>query len=263
MGQEQKSARNIMAAAAQVAATKGIVDPLDLNKRFSFGKQADTLNMVDEHAKAIQLNWRITNKTSDTHTIAIGCLLGDTAPNMTQFATLSDVKKATGATAVLKDGIIIDGTDGADLTATSTDTYRKMDEFLRYTGVTCTRIVGLSMVSRNATNGNGDSSNYDLKIRSIWVNPLQDQPEVKELNLRPLVPTGANFTESRLNVNFIRQNHPFVMTNEHWNTIQINPNTELMLTVYVGAQFSKAQDFWRSIKASDDIIRPGLINSAI
>ena len=257
MNHEIKAAHRLLETAHMVSKQKGIPDPLDLTRRFSFGKQADALSMVDEHAKAIQLNWRIKNLTASTQTVAISSLI-TSAINNTQFADLSAMQTAVGATATLKDGIIIDGTDGADLTATSTDNDKKLDDFLRYIGKNPTRIVKLSMVSRNATSGAADSSNYDLKLRTVFASPFE-VPVVKELNLRPLVPTGANFTESRLNVDFQRLAFPVVLSNENFATLQINANTELQITVYVGAQLSKAQSFWRDVKAADEVLRPELL----
>lgn len=249
-------ASRILTAAKAVEMRTNKSDVLDLARKFSYGKQAGTNNMVDEHAKAIQLNLRITNLTDNLHTV---CLAGLTSSfNPTIFPDIAALKAALSATGVLKDGVIVNDGSGKELKAELTDSGLNLDQFIKYIANNPTRLVGLSMVSRNATTGAGDSQNYDLKLKTHWVSPF-DVPTKKELNLRPLVVTGANFTQERLNVNFVEQAFPVILSAEHGFSIQIAKNTELTITLFIGAQDSRPQLFWRDIKAADDVIRPELI----
>lgn len=250
------SASRILTAAKTAEIQKNRVDVLDLGKRFSYGKQSDTMNLVDEHAKAIQVNLSIKNVTDNLHTVAFAGFTSTLNP--TQFAGDTAIKAAINATAILKNGKIVDDGSGKELTAKLTDSGLDLDSLLKYIAMNPTRLVGMSMVSRNASTLAGESTNYDLKMKTHWVSPF-DVPQVKELNLRPLVMTGANFTQERLNVNFIKQSFPVVLSHEHFLSLQINSGTELMITLYIGAQDSAAQRFWRDIKTADDIIRPELI----
>lgn len=250
------SAGRILTATKKIEIEKNRNDILDLGKRFSYGKQSDTQNLVDEHAKAVQLNLQITNTTDNTHTIAIGGI--STTLNLTQFPNSAAATSALSATAMLKNGVIVNDGVGKTLEASLTDAGLSLEALINYIANTPSRLVGMSIVSRNATTGDGDSSNYDLKMTTNWVSPF-DVPVKKELNLRPLVVTGANFTQERLNINFIKQAFPVILSNEHFLNLQIVPNTKMTITLYFGAQDSKAQRFWRAMKDADEVIRPELI----
>lgn len=253
-------ANEIDKAIAHTTAPGSVKDPLDMRRRLSFGKGTRTQNMIDEHAKAIQLNWILTNTTTSVKTIGISTFF-DSVKNPTIYDNTSQVLADIGADYLLKNGDLYRGTgDASDeaVTAVSTDSNKPLNRFLRFAGTNPTRVVGLSMVSRNASTGQPEASNYDLKIRSIW-SRFDDVPTINELNLKPLVPTGANFNTDRLNVNFIEQNFKFIISPEHFVTMQLAPNTSLALTVYVGAMSSDSQLFWRDINEADDVMRPVLL----
>ena len=250
------NAARITEAAQRIQISKHKPDVLDLGKRYSYGKNTNTQNFVDEHAKAVQLNLVLTNLTTNLHTVAFGAITSTL--NATQYATEAAIKTAIGATAIMKKGKIIDDGLGKELTANFTDSGRDLDEFIKYFSQNPTRIVGMNMVSRNATTGAGENSNFDLKIKQHFVSPF-DIPLETEKNLRPLVMTGMNFTQERLNVNFIKEAFQALLSNEHFFSLQIKPNTELSITLYIGAQDSKAQRFYRDIKAADDVLRPAML----
>lgn len=255
---QQMVTSSILQRAEEVQAKKNKVDVLDVRKRFSYGKDTQTTNLVDERVKAIQVNLKITNLTGTLQTVAFGAISASFNP--TQFPNEAAALTAVSATGLLKNGVIVDEGPGKTLTASLTDSGLSLDAFIKYISNNPTRITGLSMVSRNATTFAGDSTNYDLKMRTYWVSPF-DVPVKKELNLRPLVVTGANFTQERLNVDFIKHAFPLILSPEHFWTLQIASNTELMITVYVGAQDSRSQLFWRDIKAADDVLRPTVVES--
>jgi hypothetical protein len=235
-------------------------DVLDIRKRLSYGRGTGTQNLIDEHAKAIQLSWTITNTTVTMKTIALSSFF-DTLKNTTQFGTVAELLTEIKADAAILDGDVITVDADHKVIATSTDAERPLEAFLRYFASNPTRLVGMALRSSNATTGAPESSNYDLKMRSYYVSPF-DVPKMEELNLAPLVPAGTNFNTDRLNVNFIIQNFQALLSNENFLTMQINPNTKLSITLYVGAQKSNAQSFYRDIKQADDILRPELIRVA-
>lgn len=231
-------------------------DLVDLKGRLSYGKGTGTQNLLDEHAKAIQLSWTISNTTTVMKTIAISPFF-DTLKNTTQYNTVAELLTAVKADHALTEGDIVRVDADHALVANSTNSEQPLKHFLRYIASNPTRIVGLAMRSANATTGQPERSNYDLTIRSYYVSPFE-LPVKKELNLRPLVPTGLNFNSDCLNLNFILQNFHALLSPENILTLQIQPNTTLTMTVYVGAQYSRSQEFYRIIKDADNVLRPEL-----
>lgn len=231
-------------------------DVVDLKGRLSYGKGTGTQNLVDEHSKAIELNWTISNTTTTLKTIAISPFF-DTLKNTTQFNTVAELLAAVKADHALTSGDIVRVDADHALTADSTNSEQPLKQFLRYIASNPTRIVGLAIRSSKVSTGQPESSNYDLTMRSYYVSPFE-LPVKRELNLKPLVPTGANFNTDRLNVNFILQNFQALLSPENILTMQIQPDTALSLTVYVGAQYSRAQEFYRIIRDADNVMRPEL-----
>ena len=246
------------ATAARLAANAPILGILDRN--YSFGPKNAGKNFVDEHAKALQVSWKIRNNTADDVIVLLSTLFSDTDVNTTQFATVSEVLTLTASDAVFKTGTIVNGDADADVTVSSTKSGRVIEHLLRYAGQSPLRFTKWSMKSRTVA-GEKESSNYDNTIKSFWVSPF-DVPVIEELELRPLQKGDMNFNPDMLDVNFIANNFHAILSREHLLQVQVNAGTELSISAFIGAQDSAPQRFFRDIKKADDVLRPELLRMA-
>jgi hypothetical protein len=230
---------------------------LDLAKSLSYGVQNSASNMIDERAKADKLSWEISNKTADAHYIVLSSLY-DNAKNQTLFDNINDmlatVVPNVPSTNVwaFKDGRLT-GTTGADLAVSSKTPGRKINQFLNYIGQSPTRVTKIRLKSVT-TAGAQDLGNLDNEIKTMFFSPFA-QPVEKPLALGPLVRTNNNFSPNILEVDFIDEAFPVILSNEHFLVLQVNAGTVLNITAFIGAQDSRAQRHWRTIKDADDIVR--------
>lgn len=230
---------------------------LDFTKSLSYGVQNSANNMIDEKAKADKIAWEILNSTADAHYVVISSLF-DNNKNNTIFDTVADMLSnvVPGVSSSLvwafKDGRLV-GTDGAELKVSSKTPGRKINQFLNYVRTSPTRLTGLRLKSVT-TAGANDLGNLDNEIKTMFFSPFA-QPVEKQLPLAPLVRTNNNFSPNILDIDFINEAFPVILSNEHFMVIQVNAGTVLNLTVMVGAQDSPAQRHWRTIKNADDILR--------
>lgn len=230
---------------------------LDLQKSLSYGVQNSASNLIDERAKADKLSWEIKNTTTETHYLVLSSLY-DNSRNTTIFANIAEMLAAVvpGVSSSLvwafKDGRLV-GTSGAELTVSSKTPGRSINQFLNYFGQNPSRIVKMRIKSVT-TSGAQDLGNLDNEIKTMFFSPFA-QPVEKQLPLAPLVRTNNNFSPNILEVDFIDEAFPLILSNEHFTVFQVNAGTVLNLTAFVGAQDSKAQRFWRTIKDADNILR--------
>lgn len=240
---------------AQKLAQNGKV--LDLGKDLSYGKDSGTNNMIDERVKAANISWEIKNTTSDNHYVVISSLF-DNAKNQTIFTNVNDMlaNVVPGVSSTLvwafKDGRLT-GTTGAELVCASRTSGRNINQFLSYIGQTPTRICGVRMKSTVASSGAQDQGNYDQELRTVFFSPLS-QPVENLLSLSRFV-KPTSFSGNIVDISFIDEAFPVILSNEHFMVLQVNAGTILNLTLQVGAQDSRAQRMWRNIKKADDVIR--------
>lgn len=225
----------------------------------SFGKGNKALSFVDEAAKAHRFSLTIKNDSADDAFIVIGGFNPNL--NLTQFADASDILAKFGADAVLQDGVILAGTPGTgytgEVSVKANDSRRTVNGFLRYAAMSPLRVTNFKMTSRSLITNAGEATNYDNLVRSHWVSPFEDTVS-NDLDLRPLQVGGNNFNREMLEVDFQTQGggFNFIVSNEHFNIIQVNKHTELSITMSIGGQLSAAQQFYRIVKKADDIMAP-------
>lgn len=230
---------------------------LDLGKSLSYGVQNSANNLIDERAKADKLSWEIKNATAEAHYIVLSSLY-DNARNTTMFSTVAEMLAAVvpGVAAAnvwaFKNGDIA-GALEAKLTISSKTPGRSINHFLNYVNSAPTRITKMRLKSVTVA-GAADLGNLDNEIKTMFFSPLA-QPVEKQLTLSPLVRTNNNFSPNIIDIDFIDEAFPVVLSNEHFVVLQVNAGTILNLTAYVGAQDSPAQRHWRTIKNADDILR--------
>lgn len=233
---------------------------LDIEKRLSYGVQKSATNMIDERPKADEVALEIRNATEDSQFIVISPLFGG-SQNPTLFADVRDMLEncVPGADPArvhaLQDGDIwIDDDDSAKkLSAASKSSGFFIDRFLRYIGMCPTRIVRARLKSVTLA-GVADTGNFDNRITSMFFSPFS-APKEDFLSLAPLIQTGINFNANMLDVDFIDQAFPLILSNEHFTIIQVNAGTVFTMNLFVGAQDSPAQRHWRFMRRADDIIR--------
>ncbi len=221
-------------------------------RNLSFGAKTDTKNLIDERDKAIKIAFKVANASASDAFVVLYPLIDSTtamrALNPSIYPSKATFVSGVGGTP------LIDGTVITDVTCTSLDNAITMEQMMRYIAKNPTRLTGVKMKSKIISSGAKDSSNYDNKFKTIWMNAF-DVNEVKDLSLAPLQIGMSNFNPDMLEVDFLKQGFPVVISDEHAFLFQVNAGTELTMTISVGAQDSKAQRFWRNIKKADEVLR--------
>ena len=230
---------------------------LDLNKGLSYGVNNSANNLIDERAKADKLVWEIANTTDKDVYIVISSLFTG-ATNLTTFANIAEMQAAVvpGADAAIvlpfANGRIA-GDAVAGVTVSSKTPGRSINQLLRYIGRNSSRITKMRLKSVTTANA-ADLGNFDNEIKSMFFSPFST-PVENQLGLSRLVKTNNNFSPNILDVDFVAEAFPFILSSEHFNIMQVNAGTKLNITVEIGAQDSAPQRFWRTIKNADDILR--------
>lgn len=232
---------------------------LDLGKRLSYGVQNSASNLIDERVKVDKLSWEISNGTDEAQFLVISSLYNN-ARNNTMFSTVAEMLAAcvpgvpTGNVWAFQQGKIAEPAVGKVLNVSSKTPGRQINQFLNYLNTVPTRVTAMRLKSVNKADGQADLGNLDNEIKSMFFSPLA-QPVEKQLPLSPLVKTNNNFSPNILDVDFVDEAFPLILSNEHFTVIQVNAGTVLNLTVSVGAQDSAPQRHWRTIKDADNILR--------
>lgn len=243
---------------AQRLAAEGAKLDVGDNRKYSYGTKAGVKNMISESAQAMELSWKITNKTDSDVIFLFSTFFGNDSSNTTQFETIDELLEATASDYTFAPGTLIlgkgagDVPNGKDLIVTSLKTGRSISHFLRYAGQSPLRFTRWSLKSKQISTGAKDSSNYDNEIKSFWFSPFDD-PQIDYLNLRPLQRPDA-FNADLLDIDFLDQNFRMQLDNEHFIQMKVNSNTELTMSVYVGAQDSRSQAFYRFLNKADDVM---------
>jgi hypothetical protein len=232
---------------------------LDLGKNLSYGVQNSASNLIDEKAKVDKLAWEIKNSTSEAHYLVLSGLY-DNGKNTTIFDSVANmlsnvVPNVPVATVwAFKDGVLLDDEgSGGELRVSSKTPGRKINQFLNYVSQSPTRVTHLRLKSVTIA-GAQDLGNLDNEIKTMFFSPFA-QPVEKQLPLAPLVKTNSNFSPNIMDVNFVDEAFPVILSNEHFLILQVNAGTILNITASIGAQDSRAQRHWRTIKNADDILR--------
>jgi hypothetical protein len=248
---------------AQLASTHS--DILDTQKKLSYGVQKSANNMIDERPKADEVVFEIRNATDESQFLVLSSLFEDDT-NKTIFGSVREGLTACvpGAEATrvhaLKNGLVYQAVDddddpitGKTLTVASKSSGILLDRVLRYIGMCPTRVTKARFKSVTL-GGAADTGNFDNRITNLFFSPFAP-PKEDFLSLAPLVQSGINFNANILDVDFIDQAFPFIMSNEHYTVLQINSGTVLTINMFIGAQDSPAQRHWRIMRKADDLIR--------
>ena len=234
---------------------------LDLDKDYSYAVNSGAINAYDEGSKAIELPWLIKNRTESSQFLVISSLFEEDKNN-TIFGTIREAltacvpSVAASRVHAFQSGDIYVtpgvGNEAKKLSAESLDGSRDIEQFLRYVGKNPTRLIKMRLSSTTAANA-PDMSNIENSLKTMFFSPF-DPPVEKRLGLSNLI-NQAFLTNNILDVNFVDQAFPVILSNEHFFILQINPGTDLKLNVFVGAQDSKAQRFWRRTRQAADLKR--------
>lgn len=230
---------------------------LDLNKGLSYGVKNSASNLIDERAKADKLVWEVAN-TLDEDVFIILSSLFTGSPNFTIFGSIAEMKSAVvpGAAA---DVVLpfangrIAGDANAGVTVSSKTPGRSIDQLLRYIGRNPSRVTRMRLKSTTIANA-ADLGNFDNEIKTMFFSPFST-PVENQLGLSRLVKTNNNFSPNILDIDFVSEAFPFILSSEHFTIMQVNKGTRLNISVEIGAQDSAPQRFWRTIKNADDILR--------
>ena len=235
-------------------------------KVISFGSKNGTKNFIDEVHKSIEFGFQVKNETDKSIYIAIVAGLGVFNSgnhvqefNPASFMAASDLLTRSGADCVLSDGTIYEKEIGDSgvynaVTAITKNSKRKIAEVTKFAAKSPFRFTRFVMSSYK-NDGTPESSNYNNRIKSLWVSPFEDTVE-QEFSLRSIV--RDKFQAHLLELDFQKDapNLQAIMSDEHIMVIQVNAGTTLNINSYVGAQLSQAQYFYRAASAADNIMRP-------
>lgn len=234
-------------------------------KVVSFGAKSGTKSFIDEVSKSVEFGLTIRNETSQNVFIAIVSGLG-TFSNHAQsfnpggFMAADDLLRRVGADCVLADGTIFEkekapasGTYDA-VTVTTKNAKRKINELTKYAAKNPFRFTKFVLTS-SKNDGTPESSNFNNRIKSIWLSPIVDTVE-QEFSLRSIV--RDKFQAQMLEVDFQKDapNLQAIVSDEHAMVIQVNAGTTLSIGAYIGAQLSNAQYLYRLANTADSIMRP-------
>jgi hypothetical protein len=238
---------------------------LDLSKRNSYGLQRAANNMIDERPKADEVVFEIKNATDESQFLVLSSLFEDDT-NKTIFGDVREALTACVPSAeetrvhALKNGLVYQAVNsesapiaGKTLTVASKSSGIMLDRVLRYIGMCPTRVTKARFKSVTL-GGAADTGNFDNRITNLFFSPFAP-PKEDFLSLAPLVQSGINFNANILDVDFIDQAFPFILSNEHFTVLQINAGTVLTINMFIGAQDSPAQRHWRFMRRADEVIR--------
>lgn len=226
----------------------------------SYGKNASTMSLIDEHEKALEVAFFIENRDDTDKVILLAPIYsrGTIASNITdvnntQFATEALALAETSSTTIFKAGTT--GAVGKELVIGEVDAKRTIDQLIRYASQTPIRLTRISMTSTKIATSEKDKTNYSGVIKSFFPSPFDVTTE-RVLPMRTLQAGNNNFNPDMLEVDFIKQNFPAIISNENFMQLTVKAGTRLDFSLFVGAQNSAAQQLYRKIKKADEIMRP-------
>lgn len=223
------------------------LDAIDRN--LSFGSKTDIINLVDEDPKAKSISFTFANTSAANTVITLAPMISSgSALNPSLYNTKTELLAAAGAGALAYDGALV-----TDVTCTALDGIT-MDRLIRHFAKNPTRITKLTLKSSIASTGAKDTTNFDNKIRTIFMNPFEDNVS-RDLPLVSLQKGELNFNPDMMKVDLIDLGFPVVLSSEHLLNLQVNADTKLTVTFHIGAFDSDAQRFWRNIRKADNVIR--------
>lgn len=250
-----------------------------VTRDLSFGSKNKGQSMIDEAANAREFGLRITNSNNKAIFMAIvpgdhGVLglqipKGEGETERFEVKTFNTGSKfgsnvagifaRTGADAILGEDVVYNpGSSIANgVTVEGLDSDISINEVLREMNASPTRITSLVMTSAafDGSNRSPESTNFDNKIKSIWVQALERTVD-KELSLRKFM--GDQYHDQRLTVDFQDVNaggFQMILSNEHFAVLQINAKTSLTISAYVGGVMSAAQKIYRIGSEADVAVR--------
>lgn len=237
------------------------------NKVISFGNHNDTKSFVDESTKALEFGLVIENKSAKDIKIGIAAgVFGYDATakkqNLINFPYLlgqmdEDAASAAskyGVDCFLNDGTLFEDATGAVKVATK-DSNRFVADITKFGIRAPFRFTKLTLNSFKTSDGAGESSNYNNKIKAVHPSPFEDTIP-QEFSLRNIV--HDKFQENLLELNFQTDapNLQAIISNENMLIIQVNSGTKLDILASIGAQLSLPQWFYRTVKQADNVMRP-------
>lgn len=204
---------------------------------FSFGSAK---GFADESKSNLSISFEVENTTGSP--IKVGML-----PGLSMFKTIGDLETAIGAADHLADGM------AGDLVLTMQTADRNLDHLFNYSGFTPLRMTKWGLASYTAT-GDPEATNFSNTVKSFWFTPFHKIAEW-ELPLRKFQ-SATSKQVNLLEVDFIAEGFPSIISPEHAMHFTINGNTKLLFTISFGAHDSRSQRFYRALKAADKILSP-------
>lgn len=239
------------AITAQEQIAQANIKHLNENKYLSYPPKSRINNALDEASGAKDLTVVFTNPTATDKVIVFTPNFDVKTDGRTIYTDVADQLAKLSATHVFKTVVPVDA--AADFGVACTDQDRSIEQFMREIYHDPTRLVGISMDSKQISTGKPDTSNYNKRLRTIFTSSLEN-PEIRDLNLRPQL-DGNTFNANIMQVNFIKNNFPVLLSWRTFLQMVIAKDTELIVTFHVGAQDSQTRRMYDAVKKSDRVVR--------
>lgn len=218
---------------------------IDLDRMYSHGPRG-AKTFIDEERGTITRSITLRNNAASTDMVLA---FGNLANSI--YADIDEAAAALSIDKMVTDGTIATVETDKTITGASNDAGFTIAQLVKYIGMNPTRIVSVRMESTNLS-GSDDTTNYAQSIKTAWVSPFV-KPIEENLDLARFASVDR-FQKRYMNVNFLKEGFPVILSAEHFFAITLKRSTILNLTFEIGFQDSAAQRFYRQIKKADSTL---------
>lgn len=241
------------------------------DKTLSFGKsKGNFLSVIGDAGR--KLTWSVSNPHSDARVFLIGSAfltadaIGEGAGSKTEkldsskLDILNDFKLSLsdiGLPFLPETTDVPAGPAGPNLWAVkleSKDSRQNPKGFYFRATQNSYQITKLRMTSTNISNGAANPSNYNNPVQHFWLNPFE-LPVPEPFSLR-VTQNNRITAEQYAEVDFVAAGYNALVGPEDVLGIRIEGGTKLDLEIFIGAEMSTAQEFYRKVEAGVQVVRP-------
>lgn len=233
------------------------------HETLSFGKgQNNMFDILSENSR--KLTWEITNPHPDERRLIISSQLnisvsgnGSTTEklNSSDISHLSEKKVNIKSLGTFNTPKLIDTEPNLwYLGVESKDSRQTVTGFYDTITLNPTQITKLRMTSTNISEGNPNPANYNYPVEHIWMSPYT-LPKVTPFSLRVTQDNKINALQYA-EVDFIANGFNALVSSEDLLVLTIAGGTKLNVEIFIGAEMSAAQQFYRLVKKGCQPLQP-------
>jgi hypothetical protein len=217
---------------------------IDLEREFSYGHDKQK-NMLGASKTGQQMAIRFRNASGADKFIFI-------QPSLT-MGVVSNAERLKQSFGVPYTDVNFTESDPGEgrVGITALDPEKTIENFRGYTATVPTQLTKLHFKSKTL-DGKPDDSNFDEVVTTFYLSPFQAAKK-STFNLRTLQNSSMQQVQF-LELDLLKENFPVIISQEHLLMIKVKANTELTLTMSIGAQDSRPQRLHRKLKAVQNIV---------